>query len=157
NEVYDRDNTSFCKQIKNVEEKLYIFCLDYDPNTMVELVNSLFRCNNMGLVDSSSPLELITEFKSIKMVRLKNNFSVNKNCKKKHVFLDLAGYVTRRGHIICDQSLGHILCDPPWKGKHKKQDSIDPIAVDRFKSIQYSHVWLISSSQHARSSQLPPC
>ncbi|RNA17147.1 hypothetical protein BpHYR1_004114 [Brachionus plicatilis] len=56
--------------------------------------------------------------------------------QKKHVFLDLAEYVTRRGHIICDQY--------PFNSINK----IDPIAVDRFKSIQYSRVWLISSSQH---------
>lgn len=30
----------------------FINCLDYDPNTMVELVNSLFECSNKGLVDS---------------------------------------------------------------------------------------------------------
>ncbi|RNA23719.1 hypothetical protein BpHYR1_050244 [Brachionus plicatilis] len=39
-------------------------------------------------------------------------------------------------------------------GFSKLSGRIDPIAVDRFKSIQYSLVWLISSSKHALSSQL---
>ena len=51
-EVYDKDNTFFSKKIKSVEEKLYINCLDYDPGTMIELVNSPFEWSNKGLVDS---------------------------------------------------------------------------------------------------------
>ena len=53
---FSRYDTSFCKQLDAIESKLNINCLDYNKKIILDLIESLFECENKGIVDSVSYL-----------------------------------------------------------------------------------------------------
>lgn len=50
--IFNKKNTSFCKQLNGLEKHLFINCLEYDLNTVKSLIAFSFKCVNTGLVDS---------------------------------------------------------------------------------------------------------
>ena len=49
---FDQKNTSFCKQLNNVEKKTQIDVMDYSLKTSLAIIDHLFIEENRGLVDS---------------------------------------------------------------------------------------------------------
>ena len=50
--TFDRQNTTFCKQLDYVGKKIFIDCAEYSGNISLALIDDLFKCKNDGLVDS---------------------------------------------------------------------------------------------------------
>ena len=48
----DKKNTSFCVQLKRLEKRLFINCLEYEYKIVKALISFSFRSLKMGLVDS---------------------------------------------------------------------------------------------------------
>ena len=49
---FDRENTSFIKQVSELENLLHINCTEYDAKLVIFLIEIEFECCNNGLVDS---------------------------------------------------------------------------------------------------------
>ena len=49
---FNQKNTSFCKQLNNVEKKTHIDVLDYSLKISLAIIDHLFIEENRGLVDS---------------------------------------------------------------------------------------------------------
>ncbi|RMZ99524.1 hypothetical protein BpHYR1_006697 [Brachionus plicatilis] len=48
----DKKNTSFCEQLKRLEKRLFINCLEYEYKIVKALISFSFRSLKVGLVDS---------------------------------------------------------------------------------------------------------
>jgi hypothetical protein len=51
-EHFDQKNSSFCKQLNNLEKKLHIDVMDFNPKTSIAVIEHTLRVENRGLVDS---------------------------------------------------------------------------------------------------------
>ncbi|RNA15234.1 hypothetical protein BpHYR1_051067 [Brachionus plicatilis] len=47
-----RNDTSFGRQLRTLEQKISIECLEYEKKVLLEFINELLTCQNRGLIDS---------------------------------------------------------------------------------------------------------
>jgi hypothetical protein len=67
-DYFEQKNTSYTKQMNNLEKKIHINLSEYNPKTAIEMIEHLLKCSNSGLVDSVKFIVL-----QLKLKLLSNN------------------------------------------------------------------------------------